>query len=275
LQVALIHQVFPDEDGPVRLVEVLRECARRGARLAVLPELPLDRWAPAGREAREEDAEEPGGRRQRALADAARESGVAVLGGAIVRERGRRFNRGLLYDRDGRLRIRYDKLHLPSEDGFWESDHYEPGDEPPDVATVDGLRVGVQLCSDLNRPEGCQLLAARGAEAILAPRATPPASYPRWRDVIRADAITSAAYVLSANRPVPEGGVEIGGPSLAAAPDGTLLLETIDPLSLVTLDREVAARAREQYPGYLARRADLYARAWRGIAREEGSGAED
>jgi len=57
-------------------------------------------------------------------------------------------------------------------------------------------------------------------------------------------------------------GVEIGGPSLIIAPDGDVLVETIEPLTLATLDRETVAEARKSYPGYLDVRADLYGRIW-------------
>ncbi|RMH31529.1 MAG: hypothetical protein D6692_00345, partial [Planctomycetota bacterium] len=58
----------------------------------------------------------------------------------------------------------------------------------------------------------------------------------------------------------------IAGPSIAVAPDGRVLLETTDPVATVTLRRDAVERARRDYPGYLAMRADLYARAWTEIA---------
>jgi predicted amidohydrolase len=229
----------------------------------VLPELPLDAWFPQSRLAREEDAEEPGGPRQRALAEAARDTGVAVLGGVVVRDpsSGRRTSRALLFARDGALLASYAKLHLPAEPGFWESDHYEPGREPPRAICGLALRLGIQICSDLNRPEGSHLLGAQGVEAILAPRATPAASYERWLVVLRANAITSCAHVRSTNRPA-EAGTMIGGPSVAIAPDGEVLHETVQPLSVVRLHRAAIARARRDYPGYLTVRAGLYGQAW-------------
>lgn len=49
-------------------------------------------------------------------------------------------------------------------------------------------------------------------------------------------------------------------------PAGRVLLETTDAVGLVTVSREVAIKAREAYPGYLAVRADVHARAWSDIA---------
>ena len=64
------------------------------------------------------------------------------------------------------------KVHLPDEPGFHEVDHYRPGTEPPRRVDLEGLALGVQLCSDANRPVGSHLLAAQGVQAIVVPRAT-------------------------------------------------------------------------------------------------------
>jgi predicted amidohydrolase len=269
LATALVHETFHGPGAAERLGDRLREARDLGAALAVLPELPLNDWAPARRTARSEDAEDPDGPRQRALAAVALETGLAVLGGVIVRDpaSGRRLNRALLFDARGRVMATYDKIHLPSEPGFWESDHYEPGGNPPQ--RIDGLALplGIQICSDLNRPQGCAMLGARGVGAILAPRATPLETYERWRTVLRANAVTSGAYVVSVNRPGPEAGVGIGGPSLVVAPDGEVVAESTDPLGVVHLDERAVAEARREYPGYLPVRAELYARGWAEIAR--------
>jgi len=131
LIVALVHDVFDDADGARRLDEHLIRAGAAGAALALLPELPLHPWVPGSRVPRDADAEPPGGPRQRALARAAREAGLAVHGGAIVADpaTGRRFNRALLFDATGALLASYDKLHLASEEGFWET--LGPGGSAP------------------------------------------------------------------------------------------------------------------------------------------------
>jgi predicted amidohydrolase len=101
-----------------------------------------------------------------------------------------------------------------------------------------------------------------GAEAVLAPRATVLRTAERWKIVFRANALTSTMFVLSVNRPAPEQGVLIGGPSFAVAPDGRVLLESTETVSVVALDRSIVAQARHDYPGYLPIRSDVYAKAW-------------
>jgi N-carbamoylputrescine amidase len=268
LRVALVTDVFQGPDGPERLLARLEEARALGAELAVLPELPLNDWCPARRTRSPGDAEPPGGERQQAQARAARATGVALLGGAIVEEggAGRRHNTALLFDHRGQLVSRYRKVHLPHEEGFWEMDHYDAGDALARPVGLAGFDVGVQICSDVNRPEGCHLLGAMGALAVLSPRATPAETYERWRFVLRANAATSTTYLLSVNRPE-EPGSPVGGASLAIGPCGEVLAETTDPVAVVALSRPVVEAARGKYPGYLELRAELYAEGWAEVAR--------
>jgi predicted amidohydrolase len=276
LTVALISEVFWQPDGEERLMNRLKEAADKGAELALLPEIPFNPWRPATKNAVDDDAEEEGGRRTQMMARVAARTGVGMVGGIIRRDpaTGRRTSRALLVDGRGEIVGRYEKLHLPEEPGFWETSHYEPGTVAPKPFEGFGLAVGMQICSDINRPEGSHLLGAQGAEAILAPRATELETYARWRVVFQANALTSCAYVLSVNRPEPEDGVPIGGPSVAVDPEGAMLVETTDRLAVVTLDREVVRQARVDYPGYLPIRAALYAKAWGELAATDGLPAE-
>ena len=272
LTVALVSEVFYEADGAARLQDRLQEAAERGADIAVLPEIPLNPWSPATKDARDDDAEAEGGPRTQTMARAAGAARIGLVGGIIHRDpaSGRRTSRVLVFDAAGQIVARYEKLHLPEEPGFWETSHYEPGTEPPSRIDGFGLPFGVQVCSDTNRPEGSHLLGADGALAILIPRSTEERTYQRWKVVFRANALTSCAFVLSVNRPGPEQGVLIGGPSIAVDPNAEVLVETTDRLALVTLDEAVIRRARIAYPGYLPVRARLYADAWTAIAGRDG-----
>lgn len=267
LTVALVTDVFPASEDTPRLPAHLRAATSLNARLAVLPELPLHPWTPLTRQPSRADAEPPRGPRHRTLAAAARDARLALLGGTILRDpdTGRRHNTALLFGPGGEPLLDYRKVHLPDEEGYWEAHHYEPGDrlEPP--ARLAGWGIGVQICSDANRLQACSALAAMGAEVILIPRATPAETWARWRLVLRAAAVTSCAYVISVNRPGTRSGGVIGGPSVAVAPTGDVLLETTDPVAAVTLERPALEAARREYPGYLDVRADVYGDAWRRV----------
>lgn len=264
-KVALISEVFYDDYA--RLTDWLRDAKLRAADLVVLPEIPLNAWSPASEQARDDDAEDPVGPRHRAMSYAARDAGIALIGGAIVRDPGtkRRYNTALVFDDTGALVSSYRKVHLPDEEGFRETRHYDPGDALPPVVEGFPLRLGLQVCSDINRPQGTQLLAAMGAEVIINPRATEAATFARWKTVFIANAMTTGTYILSVARPREEFGVKLGGPTFAVAPTGDVLVETTDPIAVVDLDRAVVDQARQKYPGYLATRADLYAEGWKRV----------
>jgi predicted amidohydrolase len=104
------------------------------------------------------------------LSNAARTASLGVIGGAIVRdpESGRRHNTAHVFDRSGTFVASYRKVHLPEENGFWETRHYEPGDALPSVIEGFPMRLGMQVCSDINRLDGSLLLGALGAEVIVA-----------------------------------------------------------------------------------------------------------
>jgi N-carbamoylputrescine amidase len=264
LRVALLSDVFFGEGAFERLRDRLAHAKGLGAQLVVLPELPLQGWAPATKVAREEDAEALGGPRQQQLAAAAAEVGVAVLGGAIVRsgKSGRRENHAVVYDAEGRERGRYAKLHLPQEPGFWEADHYEAGVGALPLFALQGVPFGIQLCSDINRPQGTHILAARGARLICHPRASEPDTFDGWRLVMRAAARTAATWIVSVNRPRPEQGVPLGGPSIAIDPMGEVVVESSETFTFVDVDTGRNEEALVDYPGYLAVRSDVYAEAW-------------
>jgi len=262
LDVALIREVFFDAERS--LEDCLLRARDQGAALAVLPEIPLLPWSPATKESREIDTEPPFGPRHERQADAARKAGIALVGGTIVSdpESGERFNTALVLDSAGELLQSYRKIHLPEEAGFWETSHYASADTGATPVTVQGWSIGVQICSDIMRPMGSHSLAAQGAELIVNPRATSRSTAPEWLLVCRSTALTTSCYVVSTTRPRAEQGVNLGGPSLAAAPDGRTLLESEDEISVVRLERPKIQRAKTDYPGYLPVRGDVYEASW-------------
>src|SRR5256714_5087248 len=150
LNIALIRKVFVNPDGAAELRKALAQARSQGAQLAVLPEIPLNVWSPAMKTPQDGEAEPPAGPRHRAMSEAAREVGIALIGGAIIRDpkSGRCHNTALAFDRSGEIVGSYRKLHLPEEEGFWETSHYDPGDKPASVIHGLPMRFGIQVCSD-------------------------------------------------------------------------------------------------------------------------------
>ncbi len=94
-------------------------------------------------------------------------------------------NAAIVFDRDGRLAGRYDKVHpvldKATQDGTIVLEGgVSPGEEY-NVIDLDFGRVGIQICYDVSYPEGWQRLKEKGAEIVLFPTQSPqlirPAMY--------------------------------------------------------------------------------------------------
>lgn len=262
LTIALISDVFVGEGAFGQLVDRLREAKSGGAELAVLPEIACNPWSPATKQPQDDDAEPLGGPRCKLQQSAAKEVGIGLIGAAILTSGDTRFNTCLFWDERGELLGTYQKHHIPEEEGFWETSHYVAGVEGFPVFDFRGWKIGIQICSDMNRPQGSHILAASGAEIIIGPRASEHATYEKWRPVWIANALTTGCYICSVNRPAPEQGVLLGGASIAVSPDGTVVVESCDAITLFTARQNTIEQARIDYPGYLPCRKELYERGW-------------
>lgn len=262
LTIGLIRAIFTSEDSSEQLTKRLHEAKLMGCDLAVLPEIACNPWSPATNEMVADDAEVIGGPRTTMQAQAAKEANIGLIGAAILQGDSARYNTCLFWNEEGELLGTYQKHHVPEETGFWETEHYDHGIEGFKVFPFHGFNIGIQICSDMNRPQGSHILAALGADIIVGPRSTERATYEKWRPVWIANALTTGCYVASVNRPDEEQGVLIGGNSIAVEPNGKVIAEADDAITTFTVRRSTIEKARVDYPGYLPCRARLYADAW-------------
>lgn len=264
IRVALISKVFTGSTTEQDLKQTLLQARDLGAEWALLPELPLNEWSPAEKTPNDADAEPIGGTRTQIQMEAAACAGVGLIGGILSKDsEGVRRNTALVISPRGELLGTFSKMHLPNEPGFWECDHYVPGTKLSPIFNAASFGFGVQICSDINRIQGSQILAHHGALAVMNPRATEAATYDRWRHTFFAVALTCCCYVLSVNRPAPERGVLLGGASICVSPLGEVLLEDTNDILVAELDRAVVEEAKTRYPGYLPVFAEMYAQGWR------------
>jgi predicted amidohydrolase len=192
----------PDVEGNLReAARLIARAVEQGAKLVALPE----NFALMGM--RDEDklavCEKPGsGPIQEFLASTARRHGVWLIGGSVPLEAthpGRVRNSCLVYDDQGRLAARYDKIHLfgfaMGDESYREERTIEPGSEVVAVETPFG-RLGLSICYDLRFPE---LYRAMGpVDIIAAPSAfTQTTGKAHWEVLVRARAIENLAYVLA------------------------------------------------------------------------------
>lgn len=266
-----VCQMRSGEDLGANLTEARRllvEAADRGADLAVLPEL----FAHLGPRSRVPDVAEPlpGGPVAGALAEAARERSIWVLGGSLHERAGDRiFNTAPLFDRSGELVARYRKIHLfdvhlDGQPPFRESAVFTPGGELV-THEVEGVRVGLAICYDLRFPELFRGLMALGAELIGLPaQFQHRTGVAHWEVLVRARAIEEQCFVAAAAQwgefGPPEERRRSYGRSLVVGPWGEVLAEAPEEGSgvhVADLDPAELRRVRSVLPALDHRRLGL------------------
>ncbi|MFZ9709482.1 MAG: carbon-nitrogen hydrolase family protein [Steroidobacteraceae bacterium] len=247
----------------------LVEARRAGACLAVLPE----NFAFMGR--RDADklaiAEEFGsGQAQEALASAARELGLWIIAGTLpvrMASEPRVAAASLVFDAQGSIVARYDKMHLFDVDvpgnaaeSHRESTHIAPGASPVVIDTPAG-RIGLSVCYDLRFPELYRHLVSQRAVGFVVPSAfTGPTGRAHWETLLRARAIENLAFVIAAGQSgFHASGRETYGDSMIIDHWGRVLgrLPRGEGLVLATLDGAAQADARSAFPALTHRRVNL------------------
>ncbi|MEM9439054.1 MAG: carbon-nitrogen hydrolase family protein [Pseudomonadota bacterium] len=255
------------------LAEVARHVADRGARLLVLPEMYLTGYH-IGADAVAALAEPVTGPSAERAAAIAQATGVALLYGYPERgDDGRIYNAALLIDREGRQLANHRKVHL-----FGEIDRsaFSPGDGQPTLAEIDGIRVGLLICYDVEFPEAVRLLALEGADLILVPTALMAPYDFIARSLVPTRAYENQVFVTYANRVGAEHELTYLGQSCIIGPDGAELARAGRDEELIVADLNPSSlsmsRAINTY--FQDRRPDLYGAlvAGRSVPRDDAGG---
>ncbi|NLF15738.1 MAG: carbon-nitrogen hydrolase family protein [Lentisphaerae bacterium] len=187
---------------------------------------------------------------------------AAVFGGVAVADGAKARNSSLLFDAEGRLLARYDKMHLfqlePGRPGgIDETEAYTYGDGPVAIE-VNGWRIGLTICYDLRFPE--LMRAYAGADLVLCTAAfTRQTGAAHWEVLLRARAIENLCYVAGAGLcgSNPETGTRLHGHSMVVDPWGDVIAraDADQPgLLRVSLDAARLAAVRERLPALQHRR---------------------
>lgn len=240
---------------------LVREAAAKQARLIALPECAILMEA-SGRIMREKAQTEEAHTGLAALSNLAAELEVWLLVGSLTVDIGedRIANRSFLIDDTGRVRARYDKIHmfdvsLPDGESFHESRTYRPGDEAVLVDTPFGA-LGMTICYDLRFPGLYRSLAEEGASLLSVPSAfTRQTGEAHWHILLRARAIETGCFVFAPAQWGTHGGNRQSyGHSLIIDPWGEVLADggregdcvivaDIDPAKVETARRAIPSLA--------------------------------
>ena len=129
------------------------------------------------------------------------------------------------------------------------------------MVELNGWRLGLLICYDVEFPENTRRLALAGAEVILVPTAN-MAPYDFVCEVtVRARAYENQCYVAYANYCGSEGTIQYCGLSSICAPDGSRLAVAGRAEELVSgkLDRQLMTDSRAINTYFNDRRPGLYA----------------
>ncbi|MCQ6556469.1 carbon-nitrogen hydrolase family protein [Streptomyces sp. C10-9-1] len=237
------------------LDEAAARAAEAGAGLLVCPELFLTGYAIGDAVPRlAEPADGPGAA---AVAEIAVRHGLAVHYGYPERSGELVHNSAQLIGPDGTRLANYRKTHLF---GCFEQEHFTPGDRPVVQAELDGVRVGLLICYDVEFPENVRAHALAGTDLLLVPTAQMHPFQFVAESVIPVRAFENQMYLAYVNRTGPEGEFEFVGLSSLAGPDGTVRARAGRGEELVVgeVDPEFLAASRRTNPYLLDRRPGLY-----------------
>ena len=244
---------------------LLEQAAAGGAELAVLPEYfslmeqRSDRSKPVAQE-----PPDGSGPAQQWMARTARELGIWLAGclplSSEPPQPARAHNALLVYNPQGQLVARYDKIHLfRFKHGTFRYDETAttlPGSRPAlfELPSRDGhtWRVGLSICYDLRFPELYRTLSAQGADLLLVPSAfTHVTGSAHWSTLLAARAIENlCALIAAAQGGEHENGRRTWGHSMVIDPWGQVLAELGEEpgIAFAELDAAHIADCRKRLP---------------------------
>ncbi len=257
----------------------IREAARQGAQLVLLPELHTGLYFCQTEDPAQFDLAEavPGPSSER-LGAVAAELGIVLIGSLFERRAaGLYHNTAVVFERDGTLVGKYRKMHIPDDPGYYEKFYFTPGDLGFQPIETSVGRLGVLVCWDQWYPEAARLMTLAGADLLLYPTAigwersdTDDEQHRQrdaWITVQRSHAVANGLPVLACNRVGLESAADNSGDALfwgssfIAGPQGEILAQApSDEASVLTtvLDLDRSEQVRRMWPFLRDRRIDEY-----------------
>ena len=251
---------------------LIPQAVAQGAMLIGLPEFSLIPYFPGVRDLAGFDWAEslPGGISEQFFSEMAREHKVTIIGSLYEKaDDGTFYDTATIHTADGKLAGFTRKLHIPSGDGYHETDYFVGGDQYP-TFNVNGLTLATPTCYDQWFPELARIYSLNGAELIYYPTAIGEEPTDRtmdtseaWQTVMRGHAIANGVYIAAANRVGVENGIRLYGSSFICDPSGKVLAqagrETTEVIVADVLP-DVMHHWRDHFPLLHQRRPGIYGR---------------
>ncbi len=274
VHIALVQGHWTGEQGSTRALyrDLAAEAAATGADLICLPEFSILPYFPGLRDSAGFRWAEPleGGASERFFGELAREHRVTIIGSLFERdEAGRFWDTATVHRPDGKLAHYTRKMHIPSGEGYHETDYFGGADKFP-VHELGTVKLAAPTCYDQWFPELARIYALEGAELITYPTAIgsePTASdfdsAAAWQTVMRGHAVANGVFVAACNRVGRENAVTFYGSSFVCDPLGNVLAQASrdgDEVIHALLKADLREQYLELFPLLHQRRPEHYGR---------------
>lgn len=266
MKIALIQMKVQDQKSLnlKKAKKHIKEAARNGAELVILPEMFN---TPYNNSYFEKFAEEYPGESTDVLKNLAKELNLVIVGGSIPeRECEHIYNTSYVFSKKGDLIAKHRKIHLFDIDveggaKFKESDTLTAGE---DLTTfqVGDMKFGLIVCYDIRFPDLSMNLALKGVDAIIVPAAFNMTTGPaHWHLSARARALDNQVYTLLCSQSRNEdSSYRAYGHSLVASPWGNIQdeLQIEEGILYSNLDKDYITKVRGELPLLKHRRPNIY-----------------
>ena len=272
IRIALVQLAWSGEPASMQnqYRELVREAVEAGAELVCLPEFSLLPYFPGTRDIKGFDWAEPlpGGESEQFFQELAREFHVTLVGSLYeLAGDGGLFDTATVHNPGGELIGATRKVHIPSGEGYHETDFFAGSDSFP-VVDLGAVTIATPTCYDQWYPELARICSLAGAELIVYPTAIGEEpgdpgfdTQPSWETVMRGHAIANGIFLAAVNRVGVENDVRFYGSSFVCDPTGRILAQAgrdTTEVVIADLDPGELAHWREHFPLLHQRRPEVY-----------------
>ncbi|MCD8088374.1 MAG: carbon-nitrogen hydrolase family protein [Oscillospiraceae bacterium] len=248
LAMAQIQIGSSTEENLHKSLHYIELAGEAGADLIFFPELQLSPFFPqyekrsADRWVMTQDGPELA-----AIRNACRAFHICASPNLYLRQGERLYDASVMIDSNGEILGVSKMVHITQSKHFYERDYYTPSDDGFPVYRLPFGAVGVVICFDRHLPDGIRSCAKQGADLVIIPTANiegEPLELFEWE--IRVQAFQCTVFAAMCNRVGQEDAMNFAGQSLAAGPDGTLILKAAGEETLLLLDLPLEQAHRER-----------------------------
>ena len=262
-----------DQDSTKKLYwELVAQAVDTGATLICLPEFSILPYFPGVRDKAGFKWAEPlkGGVSDQFFGELASTHNVSVVGSLFEQDdAGHYWDTATIHTPDGKLSHYTRKVHIPSGDGYHETDFFNGYSEYP-VHDLGAVKMAAPTCYDQWFPELARIYALNGSEFIFYPTAigsepTVPDfdSASAWQTVMRGHAVANGLFIAACNRVGHENSVTFYGSSFICDPLGNILAQASrdqDEVIHAVLKADVRQQYLDLFPLLYQRRPQHYGR---------------